>query len=167
MRPEGSAEALEARRRVAARMFALGQTNVAVAAACGASLSAVKAWKRAWREGGEAALAARPHPGPEPRLSLDGLERLERVLLAGALKAGFDSDLWTCPRVAEVIQRQFGVVYHPDHVSRILHKLGWSCQKPERRARERDEAKIEEWRKREWPRIKKGGRAESYHRLRR
>jgi transposase len=159
MRPTGSAEALEARRRVAARMFALGHGNLEVAAACGASLSGVKAWKRAWREGGEAALAARPHPGPDPRLSLEDLERLERILLAGARKAGFDSDLWTCARVAELIQHRFGVSYHPDHVSRILHKLGWSCQKPERRARERDEARIEQWRKAEWPRIKKGSRA--------
>jgi transposase len=140
-------------------MFVLGHSNVDVAAACGASLSGVKAWKRAWREGGEAALAARPHPGPEPRLSIENLEQLERVLLGGARKAGFDSDLWTCSRVAEVIEQRFGVSYHPDHVSRILHKLGWSCQKPERRARERDEARIEQWRKREWPRIKKGSRA--------
>ena len=88
-------------------MFALGETNVAVAAACGASLSGVKAWKRAWREGGEAALAARPHPGPEPRLSIEDLERLERILLAGARKAGFDSDLWTCARVVEVMPRQY------------------------------------------------------------
>ena len=105
------------------------------------------------------ALAARPHLGPEPRPSLENLEHLERVLLGGARKAGLDSDLWTCSRVAELIQRRFGVSYHPDYVSRILHKLGWSCQKPERRARERDEARIEQWRKAEWPRIKKGSQA--------
>lgn len=110
MRPTGSAEALEARRRVAARKFALGHGNLDVAAACGDSLSGVKAWKRAWREGGEAALAARPHPGPEPRLSIEDLERLERILLSGAKKAGFDSDLWTCSRVADVIEQQFGAI---------------------------------------------------------
>jgi transposase len=92
-------------------MFALGHTNVDIAAACGVSLSGVKAWKRAWREGGEAALAVRPHPGPEPRLSLENLEQLERALLSGAKKAGFDSDLWTCARVAEVIEQRFGVSY--------------------------------------------------------
>ena len=132
MRPVGSAEALEARRRVAARMFALGHTNVDGAAACGALLSGVKAWKRAWREGGEAALASRPHPGPEPRLSIEDLEQLERTLLAGARKSGFNSDLWTCLRVAEVIQQEFGVSYHPDHV--VAHPPQAGLDLPEARA---------------------------------
>jgi transposase len=132
--------------------------NLNVAAACGASLSGVKAWERAWREGREAALAARPHHGPEPRLPLENLEHWSGMLRRGSRKAGFDLDLWTCSRVADVIEQQFGVSYHPDHVSRILLKLGWYCQKPERRAPERDEARIEHWRKAEWPRIRKGSR---------
>jgi transposase len=65
-------------------------------------------------------------------------------------------DLWTCPRVALVIQEHFGVIYHTAHVWRLLRSLGWSCQKPEQRARERDEAEIARWRHEEWPRIKKG-----------
>jgi transposase len=84
---------------------------------------------------------------------------MEKILLAGAHKAGFASDLWNCPRVAQMIAARFGVEYHPSHVWKILRKLGWSCQKPERRARERDEAAIEHWRKVAWPRIKKGDAA--------
>jgi transposase len=103
-------------------------------------------------------LVAKPHLGPEPRLTDDDLVRLEKLLLAGAHKAGFPSDLWTCPRVADVIQQRFGVEYHPAHIWKILRRLGWSCQKPERRARERNEIEIEHWRKMEWPRIKKGRR---------
>jgi transposase len=155
MRPKGTAEALEARRLVAARLFDLGKTNPEVAEACGVSLSAVKQWKRRWKEGGAEALAARPHPGPCPRLSPAQLRKLLDILRRGAEKSGFGTDLWTCSRVARVIRRRFEVQYHPCHVWKVLRKLGWTCQKPERRARERDEAAIERWRKVTWPRIKK------------
>lgn len=77
------------------------------------------------------------------------------MLLEGPLAAGFPTDLWTLTRVAQVIERHFGVKYHPGHVWRILRDLGWSPQKPERRARERDEEAIERWRKEDWPRIRK------------
>jgi transposase len=156
MRPKGSAEVLEARRQVAARLFDLAKTNPEVAEACGVSLSAVKLWKRRWKDGGRVALAAKPHSGPKPRLPDVKLRHLLHILRRGAQKSGFRSDLWTCPRVARVIHRRFGVEYHPCHVWKLLRKLGWTCQKPERRARERDEAAIEHWRTVEWPRIKKG-----------
>ena len=77
------------------------------------------------------------------------------ALLLGAQAAGFATDLWTCPRVTELIEKQFGVRYHVDHVGRLLHALGWSPQRPERRAAERDEAAIQNWIKSDWPRIKK------------
>jgi transposase len=82
-------------------------------------------------------------------------QRLERLLVRGPEACGFPTDLWTCPRIAQVIQREFNVDYHVDHVRRILRSLGWSPQKPERRARERDELAIRRWVKVEWPRIKK------------
>ena len=77
------------------------------------------------------------------------------MLLRGARAHGYRTDLWTLPRVAEVISREFGVRYHPAHVSRILVEAGWSCQKPERRAVERDEAAIEHWKRYKWVAIKK------------
>lgn len=156
MRPTGTAEQLEARRMVAARLFALHKTNPQIAEACGVSLSAVKLWKRAWKERGPDGLAAKPHPGPEPLLSDADLRQLEKLLLLGPLQAGYRSNLWTCPRVAELIQEHFDVQYHPAHVWKVLRKLGWTCQKPEKRARERNEEEIEHWRKVKWPRIKKG-----------
>ena len=159
MRPTGTAQELEARRKVAARLFSRGKTNADVAETCGVSLSAVKIWKRRWKEAGVAGLAAKPHPGPTPHLSQRDLAKLEKLLLAGAQRAGFDSDLWTCSRIARLIQDRFDVEYHPSHVWKILRRLGWSCQKPECRARERDEAAVEAWRKRDWPRIKKGASA--------
>ena len=77
------------------------------------------------------------------------------MLVEGACAAGYDTDLWTCRRVTELIRERFDVSYHANHVGRLLHELGFSPQQPRRRARERDEATIEQWRKRDWPRIKK------------
>jgi transposase len=80
---------------------------------------------------------------------------LLRLLLRGARAHGYRTNLWTTARIAEVIQRAFGVQYHRDHVGRLMHSLQWSPQKPERRALERDERAIEGWKRKDWPRIKK------------
>jgi transposase len=90
-----------------------------------------------------------------PRLTDRQREKLVRVLKRGARKNGYATELWTLARVAEVIEKHFGVSYHPGHVWRVLRSLGWTNQKPERRARERDEEAIAAWRAGEWPRIKK------------
>ena len=155
MRPQGSAVELEARRRLAASLLANGSTCAEIAEMLEVDLSSVKRWKAAWKKGGVEALAAKPHPGRTPRLSPSQKRRLEKFLLRGPLKAGYRTDLWTCARVAEVIRKQFDVDYHVDHVGRLLRALGWTCQKPEQRARERDETKIAHWRARVWPRLKK------------
>jgi transposase len=88
-------------------------------------------------------------------------KQLLRILLRGPLKAGYPNDLWTCARVAEVVEKRLGVKYHPDYLGTLLHGLGWSCQKPEQRAREADPEAIERWRREDWPRIKRGLRAKS------
>jgi len=94
-------------------------------------------------------------PGRPPRLDAKAKRELERALLKGAMAAGFATDLWTCPRVARLLRDRFGVNYHVDHVGRLLHALGWSPQKPERRAVERNEADIQRWIRETWPRVKK------------
>jgi transposase len=142
-------------------MLLQGKSIAEVARSVGAGWSSVKRWNVAMREGGIEALAAKPHPGRRPFLSPAQKQRLVGYLLRGAMLSGFDTDLWTCPRVAQVIQKRFGVSYDPSHVWRLLAGLGWSCQKPEQRARERDEAAIRRWREVEWPRIKKGAPQES------
>jgi transposase len=155
MRPKGSAAELEVRRRIAGRMLQQGKGVREVARLVKASPSSVSRWKKELEQGGEEALAAKKHKGRTPRLKAEQKEELEQVLLKGAEAAGYATDLWTLARVAEVIEREFGVKYHPGHVWYILRDMGWSCQKPERRARERDEEAIAGWRKEEWPRIKK------------
>lgn len=158
MRTSGTAAEREVRRQIAARLFKENFTAAEIARCVDVSISSVKTWKRAWKQGGLAALASKPHP-PRPRkLSDQQQAQLVEILLRGPLAAGFFNDLWTCSRVAQVIQQTFGVSYHPDHVGRLLHALGFTPQKPRRQARERDEAAIERWRKTDWPRIKKKGR---------
>lgn len=155
MRTKGSAAELEARRHRAAEFFQERKPLAEIARLVGANLSSVKRWKRAWRKGGVAALAARPHPGPVPKLSWDQKQRLVWTLRRGAVAAGFRNELWTCARVAEVVRKKFRVSYHPDHVGRILHDLGYTPQKPERVAREQDGVAVRCWRRQGWVRIKK------------
>jgi len=140
---------------IAGRLLLEGKGVREVARLTGASPGAVSRWKQAVEQGGLEALKAKPHPGRPPRMTVEQKKELERILLRGARAAGFSTDLWTLERVAEVIKREFGVAYHPGHVWYILRGMGWSCQKPERRARERDEEAVRAWREEEWEKVKK------------
>ena len=155
MRPHGSPQQLEQRRLRAITLLEQGFQPVDVAKKVGADRRSVRRWKADFRRKGQNGLTARPASGRPPKLNARQKKSLERRLLNGAQRAGFPTDLWTCPRVADTIKRTFGVSYHVDHISRLLHSLGWSPQKPERRARERDEEAIQRWVKRDWPRLKK------------
>ena len=155
MRPTGSTAELEARRYRAVALLAERKSLTEVAELVGADLSSVKRWKRAWKAGGDAALRSKPIPGRPARMTAADKRRLAKIVRAGPLKAGFTTDWWTCKRVAEVIRREFDVTYHPDHVGRLLHALGFTQQKPQRRAAERNESAIARWRTDAWPRIKK------------
>jgi len=155
MRIKGTPAELEARRRRAAELLGQGKGVNQVARLVGASPSSVSRWNKALERRGPDGLRAKPHPGPMPRLSKTQKRSLVALLKKGAVSAGYPNDLWTCRRVADLIGRTFGVWYNPDHVWRILDSLGWSAQKPEARARERDEKAVERWRKKDWPRIKK------------
>lgn len=145
----------EQRRFRALTLLNQGWTQGQVAVEVGVSPSAVCKWVKAREAGGEAALKAKRHPGPKPKLVARQLARLEKLLLQGATKHGYATALWTSKRVAELIERHFGVRYDPSGVWHLLHRMGWSSQKPEQQARERDEEAIARWRKKDWPRIKK------------
>lgn len=155
MRPHGSPEQLENRRKRAIVLLKQGYQPVDVARKLGVDRRSVRRWKAAYHWDGMEGILARPAPGRPPKLDSKAKARLEKALLKGAGAAGFPTDLWTCPRVAELIDARFGVRYHVDHIGRLLHSLGWSPQKPARRAIERDEAAIQQWLKQQWPRIKK------------
>jgi transposase len=156
-RPADDRAALEARRLQAAELFAQGHTQAEVAHQLGVSRQSAHVWHTRFRKGGVDALRSRGPTGPDPKLSAAQLAKVEQALLAGAIANGFDTDLWTLERVAVVITQLTGVRHHPGHVWAILrHRLGWTLQRPERQASERDEEAIQRWVQQEWPRIKKG-----------
>jgi transposase len=112
-------------------------------------------WRNAWRRRGADALKVRSSPGRPLKLKATQQRRLLWLLLKGPLAQGYNTNVWTTARIAEVIRREFGVSYHRDHIGRLMHSLNWSHQKPEKRAIERNEAEIGRWKQKEWPRIKK------------
>ena len=145
---------LEARRLRAAELFAAGVRQAEVARQLGVSAQAVSVWHGRWQAGGADALRSRGPSGPAPRLSDGQLATVEQAVLEGAAAHGFVGELWTLDRIAIVIQRLTGVRHHPAHVWALLHhRLGWSVQRPVRRAAERDQAAIDRWVKERWPRI--------------
>jgi transposase len=161
MRPTGSPAELAVRRHIAGQLLLEGKGIREVARIVHASSSSVKRWKDALEASGWEGLEAKAHLGPSRQLTAAQKQQLVELLERGPLAAGYRTEQWTCPRVAHVIQDHFGVTYHADHVRHILHEVGWTYQRPEQRARERDERAIRQWRKREWPRIKKGASSAS------
>jgi len=132
-----------------------GQSLVVVAWMVGAAVSAVWQWRETFRREGAGGLAAKPTPGRPSKLSAQQRQRLPQILAVGAQRYGYPNDLWTTRRIAAVIQQELKVNYHPAQVSRILRDLGWSYQKPERRAVERNQAAIDHWKRYRGVEIKK------------
>jgi transposase len=145
----------EARRMRAWELKEKGWKQRDIAEALGVTPGAVSQWMKRAREEGPEALRSRRGGGPKPRLSAEQLSRLPGLLNKGAEHFGFRGDVWTQPRVAKLIEREFGVSYHPGHVGRILKAIGWSRQKPVTRAEQRDEAAIEQWRTEKWLAVEK------------
>jgi transposase len=112
-------------------------------------------WRDVRQSGGDDALKVKTASGRPPKITEKQKRSLEKILLKGPLAAGYRTDLWTTARIAEVIERKFGVRYHRDHIGRLMGQMGWSHQKPERRASQRDEDRIADWVKNDWPRVKK------------
>jgi transposase len=142
MRPIGTAQELERRRRRAVELMDQGESPTAIARILGVGRTSLYRWRAMARRSPQG-LAARPHPGPTPKLTADQVKELEGLLREGAKAHGWRTQLWTAARVAELIERRFSVRFHPEHVRKILKwRLKWTSQKPQRKARERDEVAI-------------------------
>lgn len=158
MRPQGSPQELERRRLRAVALLEEGHSQAEVARRVGCHPSSVTRWRAAMERAGPEALRPKPACGRPPKLTAQDKARLVQYLLEGPMEHGYHTDIWTTKRMAELIERKFSVSYHRDHVGRLLHWLGWSHQKPKRRALQRDEEAIQQWKRQGWPRIKKGRR---------
>ena len=154
------------RRAEAMRLLETGEMKqVEIARHLGVTEAAVSKWKRQLAEGGPQALHLRKASGRPAKLDEGSKQALVKKLEEGAVAAGFPTEQWTQARVKKVIEREFGVIYHQNYISRLLDDLGWSVQKPDSRAIERDEDLIWAWLSRDWPRIKKGSAARRRDRL--
>lgn len=144
------------KRRVrAGRMLQRGISPAAVAQRVGVARQTVYTWKRVLDEEGIDALRQARRTGPQSKLDEAALSRLREVLLESPTAHGFGTELWTLKRVRQLIRREFGVQHSEVHVWRLLGQLGFSSQKPEKRALERDEGAIRAWKRRTWPALKK------------
>jgi len=146
---------LEKRRMEAAALFEEGRSQAEVARILKVSRQSASVWYEGWKNQGRPGLKGAGRAGRKPKLSPPDLKRLEQALLLGPSVYGYATELWTLERIASVIEKLFHVHYHPGHIWRILRQLGWSCQRPQRQARERNEIAIQRWARYKWPRIKK------------
>jgi transposase len=149
--------ARQVRRERAAELFAQGRSQAEVARELDVSRQSASRWHTHWQADGTTALRTRGPTGRPPKVPDSALEGIQQALLEGALVHGFATDVWTLERIAVVIQGLTGVRLSNPSVWRLLRgRLGWSVQRPQRQAKERDEQAIQHWVAHEWPRIKKG-----------
>jgi transposase len=142
MRPIGTAEELERRRRRAVELVKRGESPAKVAYFLGCGRSSAYTWVKLDRQAAED-LAARPHAGPKPRLSDDQVKELDDLLRKGATAHGWPDAPWTAQRAAELIRRHTGVGYHVEHARKVIRRrLRWSSQVPQEKARQRDDEKV-------------------------
>jgi transposase len=157
MRKKGTREEWERVRTIAANMLDAGKAAAEVALHLGVAAQTVREWRRDYRAGGRAALVGRPRPTGRPaKLTAAQRQALASLLVRPPAGCGFAGrHLWTQQLVADLVLREFGVSYHHDHVGVVLKAMGFTHQKPRRRARERDEQRIEAWRREYWPALLK------------
>ena len=151
MRPKGTTEQLAARRERALELIRQGQKPTDVAAAFGVTERTI----RRWQEPPKPPDPDQRLPGRPPRLSADQLKRLDRELRRGAFEHGYAGGYWTLDRIGQVIWQLFGIRYHASGVWHVLCRMGWSCQKSQRRSIARDDEAVAHWRRYTWPQIKK------------
>ena len=155
MRPQGSPAELERRRLRAIDLLQRDTPVHVVAERLGVDRRSVRRWKRTHRRQGRAGLRARPAPGRPPKLTPRQRQRLARLVIAGPEAAGYRTHLWTCRRLVDLIRTEFAVRYHPDHVGRLLRACGFSPQRPQPRAKERDDQRVRAWIRMDWATVKK------------
>ncbi len=144
--------------RIRVRAFRLHQKGMkqsAIALELGVTKQAVSQWKTLWEKEGLAGLRFPGRAGRKPKLSPEQLMELETLLLQGPKAHGYVTELWTSRRIQEIVLKHFGVRYHPNHIWWVMHALGWSCQRPTRQARERNQAAVQTWIRKVWAKVKK------------
>lgn len=148
-------EIAEWRRFRAVELDHLGWLEIDIATALGVNKGTVSKWLAVADTGGIDALRAHPAAGHPHKLTAEQLRRIPEFLSYGAEAYGFRGEVWTCPRIVQVIRWEFGISYHKDHVSRLMKEMGWTPQVPDTRSIQRDEVAIANWRATTWPELRR------------
>lgn len=135
-----------------------GKSVMSLSKELGVARSTIHRWFQRFNAKGTRGLRPDKHPGPTPRLSKAQLAELTAIIEAGPQEAGFDTGIWTGPMVGDLIRRRFDVSYHNHHIPRLLHRLGFSVQRPRKRLARADKERQEQWLNERFPGIKKSGR---------
>lgn len=154
MRPNGTSQQLQKRRQQALALLKEGKSAEEVAERMKVTIRSVYRWQQEQKQ--PKPKSERPLGRPA-YLTKEQIKQLERELLKGAYAHGYSEDYWTLDRVGRVIWDLFQVRYTPSGVWRLLNSMGWSCQKVQRLAIQRDDEKIRHWKRWVWPKIKKSG----------
>lgn len=142
-------------RYLVANLFDTGLSHAEIARRFGISRQSVCRWYKLWLDGGEAGLKVKK-AGSTSLTSDEQWQQIQDALLKGPAAHGYDTEFWTLDRIADLVYKITGVKYHQGHIWKLLRKLGWSHQKPEKRAKQRDEEAIARWVVERWPQIKRG-----------
>lgn len=154
-RPRGQIKQLEERRLLAVDLVEKGISAAEVARRFKIHDRTIRKWLEAYRKNGIEGLAVRVSTGRKKKLTAKHQAKLQKIIVDGAVKAGFPNDIWTSKRVLQVIEKEFGVQYHANHLPKLLRTLGFTPQRPQREAVEKDQRQIDNWIRFEWKRIKK------------
>lgn len=148
---------LERRRVSAGKLFARGVSQAAVSEKYGVSRAAACQWYGLWRKDKRKGLLSRGAPGFDSQLNEKKKKQLKQVIMKGPVASGYETDFWTIDRIRAVAKKKLKVNLGYTRIWNTVIGLGFSCQKPERRARERNEKAITDWKLKEFPRLKKMG----------
>jgi transposase len=154
-RPRGKIRELEQRRHLAVDLVQKGIPAVSVAQRFNIHERTIHKWLQAYRKDGLEGLQVKVSTGRKKKLTAKNESKLQKIIIAGAVKAGFANELWTSKRVLQIIKDQFDVDYHANHLPKLLRGLGFTPQRPQREAIEKDRKQMDNWIRFEWKRIKK------------
>jgi transposase len=153
--PRLTRKQMEERRLKADELFEQGYNQNQVSIKLGVNRSSTCRWEKQKEEKGIEGLKARKSPGHPTKLNNVQKEELRTILINGALKCGYETDLWTLPRISDIIKKKFGIIYHPASLSRTLRLMNFSCQKPSRIASKRNNVDRQNWIEEIWEEDKK------------
>lgn len=150
-------KALEKRRLTAGKLFHRGESQAKVAAKLHVTTAAACKWYAKWKADKEKGLLSKGPTGADPILNTKKRQILKKAILSGPSHAGYDTDFWTLERIRALVKKKLKVNLGTTSVWRAVIGLGFSVQKPERRARERNEKAITDWKQKKFPKLKKMG----------